>query len=298
MNVQGKGVDIAVLVTGAAGLIGSAVCRHLSQTAVPFTAVWNTVEPDAASTLRADLTRADALAGIEGVTAVVHAAAALPMSFADSDAVGQINRQIDDLMLSRAQRWEVPVVYVSGTSIYRPAGEKLLDEAAAVAPVGRYLEEKARTEELGLRQAEQTGRPFTSLRVSAPYGFGQRSRTVVVHFVDAARRGEPLQYYGTGSREQDFTWADDVGTAAGLALDGPGGVFNIATGEPVRMRQLAETVAVAAGLPLTTVRPAGRPDPQEGSKVRLDVRAAARDLGWTATTPLSEGVARLLRGPR
>jgi UDP-glucose 4-epimerase len=288
--------QVSVLVTGSAGLVGAAVCRRLNHEGIPFTAVWRTTKPDEAWRLdapliQADLSDADALTAVDGVTGVVHAAAALPSSFAGSEREAAVNRRVDDRVLELARGWRVPIVYVSGTSLYRPQGASSLDESAAIAPVGAYLEEKARTEQLGLQQSDA---PFTALRVSAPYGSRQRARTVIQLFLERAVAGRPLEYYGTGSREQDFTWADDIGAAITLALRGPGGVFNIATGRPVTMRELAETVAAVAGLPPGAVRAAGREDPQEGATARFDVGAAARELGWTAATTLDAGIARLL----
>jgi nucleoside-diphosphate-sugar epimerase len=46
------------------------------------------------------------------------------------------------------------------------------------------------------------------------------------------------------------------------------------------------------------VRAAGRPDPQEGAKARFAVGAAARELGWSASTPLAIGIERLLEAWR
>lgn len=285
----------SVLVTGAAGLLGAAVCRSLGRRGVPFTAVWHAAEPAAEPRLRADLTNPAALEGVRGVRAIVHTAAALPTSFEDSAGVAAANRAMDDNVLAQARAWDVPVVYLSGTALYAaPATDEPLPESAPLAPAGPYLEEKARTEERGREQARRTGAPFTALRVSAPYGPGQRARTVLRLWLERARAGDPLEYYGSGSREQDFTWADDVGEAVALALDGPGGVFNVATGEAITMRALAETIASAAGRPPATVRAAGRPDPQEGRRARYDVGAAARVLGWRAATPVQAGVARLL----
>ncbi len=229
---------------------------------------------------------------------MVHSAAALPSSFADSADVGSTNRAIDDHVLEAARRWQAPVVFVSTTSLYGRVGDEPFHESVAIAPVGGYLVEKANTEDRGFKRADETGIPFTALRVCAPYGVGQRSRTVLQLFVERAISGEALEYYGMGSREQDFTWADDIGEAIALALDGPGGPYNIATGQPVTMRSLAQIVASAAGLPSGHVRSAGHPDPQDGFKARFDVSAAARELGWTATTDVAVGVARLLRARR
>ncbi len=283
-----------VLVTGAAGLLGGAVCRRLEALGVPFTAAWYETEPPFARRLRADLRAPGALDELGAIDAVIHAAAALPSSLDASADAAAINRAIDSEVLAAAERRGARVVYASGTSLYAPGAGRALDESASLAPRGPYLEQKAATERLGAAWAARTGLAFTSLRISAPYGEGQRARTVLQLFVERALAGVPLEYLGSGSREQDFTWADDAADAFVRAIEGPPGVFNVASGRCVTMRELAETVAGAADLEAQQVRAAPRPDPNEGALARYDVTAARDALGWSATTTLRAGIERLL----
>lgn len=283
-----------ILVTGAAGLLGGAVCRRLQALDVPFTAVWHENEPPFAHRLRADLRVPGALDGLGAIDAVIHAAAALPASFDESADVAAINRAVDGAVLTAAEQRGARVVYASGTSLYAPTDGAALAETAPLAPRGPYLEQKAESEELGRAWSARTGLAFTSLRVSAPYGADQRARTVIRLFAERALAGGPLEYLGSGSREQDFTWADDAADAFVRAIDGPPGVFNVASGRSVTMRELAALVAEAAGLELSQVRANPRSDPNEGVLARYDVTAAHHALGWSARTTLRDGIERLL----
>jgi nucleoside-diphosphate-sugar epimerase len=285
-----------VLVTGAAGLIGAAVCRQLAGEGIPFTAVWHDVEPPFECRHQCDLSVPGALEAIDSADAIVHLAALLPVSFDDCAEEAERNRRMDEHVLAAAERLRARLVYASTISLYAPGTGTgaVLDENAPLEPVGPYQQEKAWVEQTGLAWAERTGLAFTALRVCAPYGPGQRTRTVIQLFAERALAGGPLEYFGSGSREQDFTWAGDAAEAFVRALDGPTGAFNVASGRPVTMRELADVVAGVAGLEAGAVRAAGRPDPQEGTLARYDVTAARRHLGWSARTTLRAGIEHVL----
>ena len=187
----------------------------------------------------------------------------------------------------------IPLVYASGTTVYGfhdNTSEAALPEDATLHPPGPYIEEKVWAENEGIRIATKTGISFTALRICAPYGPGQASKTVLNIFMDRALRNEKLYYYGNGSREQDFTYADDIGRAFVLALQGDGGIFNIAGGHLTSMRELAELVAALTGLDSSQVQAAGKTDPQDGVLARFDISAARKRLSWQPEVTLKRGI--------
>ncbi len=115
--------------------------------------------------------------------------------------------------------------------------------------------------------------------------------TVTKLFLLRALAGKPLTFHGDGSRAQSFTYCDDVAQAFIAALDGRGGIYNIAPSEPVSMRTLAAMIANLCALPPSTITASGQADPQQGICLEYDIRSAARELGWTPSTPLRDGLA-------
>jgi nucleoside-diphosphate-sugar epimerase len=288
-----------VLVTGGAGLIGRAVCERLTADGYRVTATWRHQTPaadGAVQWVRVDLTDPRALDVLEVPDAIVHCAAALPASLADSGAQAKANRMIDAHVLDRAREWCAAVVYASGASLYghRETGEPSFCETDPIRAVGPYLQEKAWAENRGRQLPEQGGGAFTALRISAPYGPHQTAQTVLPLFVERALRGEPLCYWGDGTREQDFTYADDIAAACACALHGPGGVFNIASGAPGSMRELALMVAEVVGASAGAVMRDGRADPEEGRVARYDIGVARRILGWRPRVSLRDGLERVV----
>jgi nucleoside-diphosphate-sugar epimerase len=250
--------------------------------------------------LHADLTDPRGLDALGEHDAIVHCAAALPTSFAESSPQAKVNRLIDTHVLDRGRKWHAAVVYASSASLYGPrrTGEAQLSETDPIRAAGPYLQEKAWAEDYGLQLSNEGGGAFTALRINAPYGPDQTTRTVLTLFIECALRGQPLAYWGNGTREQDFTYADDVADACTCALRGPGGVFNIASGRPRSTRELALMVAEITGAGPDAVTRAERPDPQEGYSARYDIGAARRILGWGPRVPLREGLERVVRQRR
>lgn len=284
-----------VLVTGAGGLVGGALTTAAASAGLRVVAVvrpGGRPAPPGVEALVTDLRDADALVEAPAVDAVLHAAARLPVSYADDDPSGAENRAIDDAVLRFAERTRTPVAYASTVALYART-EELTGETAPLDDHGSYLAETARTERLGRELAAGCGVPFAALRLSSPYGPGMGERGVLGTFVARAVAGKRFGWLGTGEREQDFVHVADVADAFLRAARGPGGVYNVAAGRPVTMRELALLVAAAAGDPALAAAQAGD-DPQDGRRVRLDVSAAAADLGWAPVTPLGDGISALV----
>jgi nucleoside-diphosphate-sugar epimerase len=231
--------------------------------------------------------------------AVIHLAALLPSAATSTEEAARLNRHIDDRVFRWAAARAASVIYASGTSVYGDLrGEALVDERASVSPLDPYLQAKADGERSGADIVHKGGGRFVALRICAPYGPRQTARTVLQVFVERALASEPLLYYGTGLREQAFTFASDAAAACLLALEAGDGCFNIAGSPAITMKDLATMVARLAGKPAHFVRAAGRPDPQEGRRARFDTRRAARELGWTPKVPLRDGLLLCLQARR
>ncbi len=126
-----------------------------------------------------------------------------------------------------------------------------------------------------------------------PYG----EAGVVAMFLGAMLAGRPTTIYGDGSQTRDFVYVTDVADAFERASTKGRGVYNIGTGVETSVRELWEECARITG---TTGEPVLAPArPGELQRNALDASRAARDLGWSAPTPLREALtatAGFLRG--
>lgn len=285
-----------IVVTGAAGLIGHEVIARLVADGHKVTGIYRS-PPGAHGHRNAKVVVADlAVEGLDGcfsdmdIDVVVHCAAVLPSSQGGQgqEEIAAVNRKIDDGVISFCRERACRLIYMSGTAVYG-FGQGMLDEEAPTMPVGAYVKEKVITEERILTAPLHA----IILRVSAPYGPRQRSQTVLKTFIERALAGEDIYYYGTGSRTQDFTASEDVADAVCKSIERPDlrGCFNIAGGNPVSMKELAQLVidSIPQGSS-SQVLPAGVDDPQEGFRACYSIAKAERELAWWPRVALADGV--------
>ena len=224
---------------------------------------------------------------------IFHLAAVVPMSFYSREAEQSFfhNLHITQNVLSIAISHKASFIYTSGTSIYGTNEDGPLKEYTLPRPDNVYCLSKYVGELLCHIAHVRSGIPTTILRITAPYGPFQRAPTVVNIFLKAALENQDLTLLGSGNRTQDFTYIEDVVQALWLAYKNQRtGVYNIAGGHPVTMRDLAKTVLSVVPGTLSKIIYSGRPDPQEGYSGRFAIEKAKEELGYEPRTSLLEGL--------
>jgi len=118
---------------------------------------------------------------------------------------------------------------------------------------------------------------------------------VLVRWMERIADGLPPLIFGDGSQTMDFVYATDIARANVLAATAPvtEGVYNIASGHETSLLQLAEALLRAMDSNLGVEH--GPERGVNGVTRRLaDVTGVERDLGWTATVGLDEGLRALV----
>ena len=280
-----------ILVTGADGLVGRALCAHLMEVGVSVLpvvrerAAWTL--PDA---LVIDLSREVSLDGCipQAIRAVVHLAAAVPHSarYPDSDASADLTRTMDAVVLRFVISRRCPVVYASSCGLYDPhsSAPKDEDDPTALTIRGPYFRAKFDGERLFAGKAGAV-----IARLSAPVGPGMQAGLVLRRFVDLALAGAAIEIWGSGTREQDFVDVRDISRIlASAAFNPQATTINVAAGQPTTMRTLANTVVSTLGC--GRVRFSDLSDPQEGQTARY-VTTRVRDIyGWRPHFALADSI--------
>lgn len=315
-----------VLLTGAAGFIGSQVAEALIQRGDTVVGVDNfndfydprikeanidelrTRDPDG----RFELIRADLVTDVGRIEAlfsdpgrrpdvVCHLAAwAGVRPSIQRPLVYQANNiEGTNRLLELARRHEVkPFVFASSSSVYGARREVPFREDDRVDdPISPYAATKKAGELLGYTYHHLFGTHFIGLRFFTVYGPRQRPEMAIHLFADRILDGRPIRVFGDGSSSRDYTYIDDcvAGVVASIdrASTTPGyRIYNLGKSETTSLDELVRTIEEAAGRNAIIEREADQPG--DVPRTFADVSRAKAELGYDPKTPVSEGIPRFV----
>lgn len=287
------------LVTGGAGFIGSHVVDRLcARGHAPriFDLVQSPYLNGDVESVVGDLLDRRALdKAMSGCEAVIHLAAVADVNdvAADPTRAEIVNARGTQVALESAREAGVPrFLYASTVWVYGGAdGDgRLLDEnSPLVVPSHFYTATKLAGEMYCRAYAEMYGLRQVTLRFGIPYGPRSRARAVVAAFVARALAGKSIIVAGDGLQSRQFVYVEDLaeGVVAALRADPPPAVYNLVGTDSITIRAVAEQVCeLVADVPIVHVD--GRKADAELGRVSAEL--AARELGWSASTPFREGM--------
>jgi UDP-glucose 4-epimerase len=305
--------DDVVLVTGAAGFIGSNLVRRLLEDGRRVVAVddlstgrLENLEPARAPHLtgRLQFDRLDVLSDALPVlmarlrpAVVVHLAAqvdvrvsvAEPLRDATANVLGTLR------VLEAARAADVGrVVYAASIAGYGdpPPSALPLDESITTPPLSPYGASKRAAGDYVLAYGALHGVEGVVLTLANVYGPHQTTAGeggVVATFVGRMLEGRPCTVYGDGLQTRDFVHVDDVADAFVRATErGAGERMMIGTGVATTVTDLFRVCAEATGYDLEPVMAPARAGEVRDSVV--DAARAAEVLGWRAWTDVRAGV--------
>lgn len=306
-----------VLVTGAAGFIGSNLCDVLLDRGHSVVGVDAFLPNYAESSKRRNLTGAMDHAGfqfveanlaevrewgfMDGCDAICHLAG-LPgvrTSWLDGQLPLYLEANVlaTHALLLAAQALGVSAVsYASSSSIYGGARDgEVLTESALPRPTSPYAVTKLSGEHLCTLFGSEMGLSTVSLRLFTVFGPRQRPDMAMHRIMRSALAQEPFTVFGDGSQVRDFTFVEDVVDAFILSIEREsprGAVANVGGGSPVTLLEVISAVESLTGrrVPLQFVD-RGPGDPEA---TRADISLASRMLGWAPRVDLLTGLERQL----
>jgi UDP-glucose 4-epimerase len=297
-----------VLVTGAAGFVGSHLCRRLVAEGsvvvglddISGGTVDNLRDVPEVRLVEADLRDPSAVAdAARGCVTIYHQGAkrSVPGSMKDPEETTAVNVLGTLHVLLAAHLESAVVVSASSSSVYGDQDTFPQSERSTLRPRSPYAASKVAGEVMCASFWRSHGVRTTSLRYFNVYGPGQDPASeyaaVIPRFVVACLTGGQPVVYGDGQQARDFTYIDDVVEANLKAARAPeaafGGSFNIGGGrEPTTVNDLLAQIAKIVG---AEPEPVHAP-PREGD-VRLsqaDVSSAHELLGYDPAVSVRDGL--------
>jgi dTDP-glucose 4,6-dehydratase len=184
---------------------------------------------------------------------------------------------------------------VYGDPLEHPQAEGYWGNVNPIGPRGVYDEAKRFAEAMTMAYHRYHGLDTRIVRIFNTYGPRMRPRDgrVVSNFIVQALNGEPLTVYGDGSQTRSFCYVDDeVEGIYRLFLRGDSMPTNIGNPDEYTVRQLAEIVVELTGTRAPIVY---ETLPEDDPKVRRpDISKARRQLGWEPKVDVREGVRRTI----
>jgi len=300
-----------ILVTGAAGFLGSHMCDRLLGMGHRVVGMDNhiTGNPVNLAHLKGhpafqfvlhDVTNFIELQGpLEGV--LHFASPASPIDYLEFPIqtlkVGSLGTH-KALGLAKSKRARFLLASTSevyGDPLVHPQPETYWGNVNPVGPRGVYDEAKRFAEAMTMAYHRSHQLDTRIVRIFNTYGPRMRPRDgrVVSNFIVQALKGEPLTVYGDGSQTRSFCYVDDlIEGIVRLFERGGSDPTNIGNPREFTVRQLAEHVLRLTGSSSPVIE---RPLPVDDPKVRQpDIRRACETLGWEPKVSLEEGLTRTI----
>jgi nucleoside-diphosphate-sugar epimerase len=302
-----RGADLKVLVTGAAGFIGSTLSEHLisgghSVVGLDAFIPYYPRELKVANLERLrhepsfdfhelDLRTSDLTPSTRDIDAVVHAAATpgLARSWTEIDLYASCNVSGTQRLLDAATRAQVSrFVHVSTSSVY--GREAVGNEDLPLRPISPYGVTKLAAEHLVRAYRELYGLPAVILRYFSIYGPRQRPDMAYNIITEALLDRRAITVYGDGSQSRSSTYVDDCvrGTLGALESGVEGEVYNIGGGEELSLSAAIEILADAVGVEPELRFEPSRPGDQQ--RTVADTSKARRDFGFAPRVAPDEGL--------
>ncbi len=313
----------AVLVTGAAGFIGSHTAEALLRQGTPVVGIDNfdpyydiaikhrnvqeieTTAQQAGTSFtmaEGDICNYDLIEELlaeHDARVIIHLAAKAgvrpsledPVGYARTNIQGTINL-LEAARGAKIQRF----IFGSSSSVYGHAAQVPFSEDQPVTmPISPYGASKVAGETYCYTYHSLYNLPVVCLRFFTVYGPRQRPDLAINKFVRLLSADQPIPKYGDGTSMRDYTYIADIVRGILAALDGDiqWEIINLGSDNPITLNQLIAAIEEVLGKRATIDQLP--PQPGDMRQTHADITKARRLLNWQPEVPLHEGLREFVK---
>lgn len=303
-----------VLVTGAAGFIGSSLAEKLAQRGDEVVGLDNfndyydprkkranekrlVVYPNF-KMIEADIRDRERMFAIfaeENFDAVAHLAAMAgvrnAIKYPDLYVEVDLNGTQHLMDAARASKDFQNFVFASTSSVYGNTKQiPFVETDPCDRPLQPYAAAKRAAEILGYSYHHLFGLNFTAIRFFTVYGPNGRPDMMAYLLAESVTKGIQIPLYNGGQMYRDWTYIDDITDGIAAALDRPLGyeIINLGRGEPILLKDFVEMIEKLAGHKANVIN---KPKlAADFVRNEADITKARNLLGFDPKVPVTEGV--------
>lgn len=304
-----------ILITGAAGFIGSNVLEHLFLKynnysfivldALTYAGNFKNFSKEIQKSPRFNFVYGDIQNNsvvdnlVNRVDTVIHFAAETHVTrsihdnikFFETDVLG--TQAVANAVYHHKKTIE-RFLHISTCEVYGSGRTKKIDESHPLNPHSPYAAAKAGADRLVYSYFVTYKIPAIILRPFNIYGPRQHLEKVIPRFVTSAILNEPLTVHGDGKSQRDFMYVEDVARAVDLIIHAPlkkvvGEVFNIGSGQAISILEIAKFITKYMNVPRSQIRFVGE-RPGQVSTFECNYNKIKKILNWKPKKDFSKGI--------
>lgn len=306
-----------ILVTGAAGFIGSHLAEHLKKRGDWVLGIDNfndyyspqlkrdraaKLSSSSISIIESDVSSKENLEKIvkeNGITHLVHLAAQAGVRYSLVNPQAYVKTNIEgflNILEICRNHPAIKLTYASSSSVYGTNTEtpfSINDRTDNQASL--YGATKKSNELMAFTYHHLFGISVTGLRFFTVYGPWGRPDMAYFSFTKAILENKPIDIYNFGKLQRDFTYIDDIvlGTTAAIDLESPCEIFNLGNNRPVELRRFVEIIENALGK-----KAIKNEVPMQAGDVLTtyaDIAYSQQKLNFHPSTSLEEGIPKFVK---
>jgi dTDP-glucose 4,6-dehydratase len=303
-----------VLITGAAGFIGSHLCELFVKKGSAVRAFvrytsdnrrgWldSSINKNDIEVIAGDIRDYDSVKGaMQGVDYVFHLAALIGIPYSYVSPLAYIKTNIEGTynILQAARELKIQkVIHTSTSEVYGSAQYVPIDEKHPINPQSPYAASKSAADQLALSFFRSFNLPVAIVRPFNTYGPRQSFRAVIPTIISQLLFEAGVKL-GNLSALRDMNFVEDTCEGfyqVGLHKNSIGEIINIGSGREISIKELAMLISGISKKPLNIETDEQRLRPKESEVERLQCssKKALELTGWKTKYTLEEGLAKTI----